>query len=126
MIVYWMQGGVVKGYKVCLSQPQDLPSIIMHMVLVASKFGSAEKEGGRPGLARLRTCKSENAHLGCRRVDCPTEPAYPPRRERRVQMLLPSLSLEIIEGAMTIQLLVAERIKGSSRSFKLKLTRLNC
>lgn len=82
MIVYWMQGGVVKGYKVCLSQPQDLLFIIMHMVLVASKFGSAEKENRRPGLARLRTCKTENAHLSCGRVDCATEPAYPPRRER--------------------------------------------
>jgi len=66
MIVYWMQGGVVKDYKVFLSQPQGLLSIIMHMALVASKFGSAEKEGRRPGLARLRTWKPENAHLGCR------------------------------------------------------------
>jgi hypothetical protein len=40
-------------------------------------------------------------------------------------MLLPSLPLGIIEGAVTIQLLVAERIKGFSRRFKLELTRLN-
>jgi hypothetical protein len=40
-------------------------------------------------------------------------------------MLLPSLSLGIIQGAMTIQLLVVERIKGLSRRFKLELTRLN-
>jgi len=40
-------------------------------------------------------------------------------------MLLSSLSLGIIQGTMTIQLLVAERIKGFSRRFKLEPTRLN-
>jgi hypothetical protein len=123
--VYWMHGGGRQRLQGLHGPAPGPSSVIMHMAPVASECGSVDT--GNLDQRYFNREKCRIAYLGRRRVDRPTEPAYPPRGERRVQMLLPSLPLE---GEERLRIHYpgyrAKDIEGTDRRPEVALTRLNC